>query len=310
MKDGERPMPETPMTPDAWTDRLSEYLDGELSPAERAALDRHLAGCAACRDALDALRRVVAAAGRIDDRPPVNADLLWSGIAARIGATPPQGVPAAPRDVASLAEHAERREATRRRFSFTLPQLAAAAVLLMVVSGGGAALLLQDDVSAGAGIVATIDSAHPSEAPAVDSPAILSPAAPELARIDAESTAASTAERERQAPAPRPRRATPSPRDAVPATAVADQPALRELSDYDAAVGELEELLDAERQRLDPKTVRVLERNLAIIDSAIAEARRAVEQDPENGYLRTYLNRTLRRKVELLRTASAIAAQS
>ena len=37
---------------DAWTDRLSEYLDDELSPAERAAIDEHLRGCPGCRGVL------------------------------------------------------------------------------------------------------------------------------------------------------------------------------------------------------------------------------------------------------------------
>ena len=31
---------------DVWTDRLSEYLDDELPPGERAALEGHLAQCA------------------------------------------------------------------------------------------------------------------------------------------------------------------------------------------------------------------------------------------------------------------------
>jgi len=33
---------------DEWTDRLSEYLDGELSDEERCAVESHLAGCERC----------------------------------------------------------------------------------------------------------------------------------------------------------------------------------------------------------------------------------------------------------------------
>ena len=68
---------------DTWTGRLSEYLDDTLAGSERAALDAHLAGCAACRATLDELRRVVARARGLEDRPPA-AD-LWPGIAERIG---------------------------------------------------------------------------------------------------------------------------------------------------------------------------------------------------------------------------------
>ena len=34
---------------DHWTDRLSEYLDGDLTAGERTALEAHLAPCGVCR---------------------------------------------------------------------------------------------------------------------------------------------------------------------------------------------------------------------------------------------------------------------
>ena len=105
---------------DGWTDRLSEYLDDELSPAERRELDAHLAQCGACTSALADLRRVVARAGTLTPRAPV-AD-LWPGIESRVDS----GV------VPALS-------GTRRsswRVSFTMPQLVAAGLALMVVSGG------------------------------------------------------------------------------------------------------------------------------------------------------------------------------
>lgn len=110
---------------DEWTDRLSEYLDDELTPDERRTIERHLAGCEACTAILADLRRVVARARSLPPRAPA-AD-LWGGIAARIEA--PSG--GAGR-VTAFQPRAP------RRFSFTLPQLAAASVLLAVVSGGGA----------------------------------------------------------------------------------------------------------------------------------------------------------------------------
>lgn len=42
----------------ALRERLSAYLDGELAPDDAAALERHLAACAECRDELAALREV------------------------------------------------------------------------------------------------------------------------------------------------------------------------------------------------------------------------------------------------------------
>jgi anti-sigma factor RsiW len=114
---------------DPWTDRLSEYLDGELPAEERTALESHLRHCVACGAALADLKRIVRRAGALDDRPPERD--LWPGIAARIG------VPAA------VDKVAETRLASRtpRRWAFSLPQLAAAGIALMALSGAAAWLL-------------------------------------------------------------------------------------------------------------------------------------------------------------------------
>ncbi len=48
------------MTHDTWTDRLSEYVDGELDVATTRALELHLVGCAECRAIADDLRKVSA----------------------------------------------------------------------------------------------------------------------------------------------------------------------------------------------------------------------------------------------------------
>ncbi len=103
---------------------LSAYLDGDLTGAELAQAEAHLAACDACRSALDDLRRLVRRAGALDDRAPERD--LWAGIATRIAAERAS-------DVVPLA--------SRRRFAFTMPQLAAAAVALMVVSAGSVMLL-------------------------------------------------------------------------------------------------------------------------------------------------------------------------
>jgi anti-sigma factor RsiW len=43
-----------------WTPgRLSAYLDGELAPRAAARIDRHVAGCPACRAALRSLERLL-----------------------------------------------------------------------------------------------------------------------------------------------------------------------------------------------------------------------------------------------------------
>lgn len=103
------------MNKDQWTDRLSEYLDGELAAGERSALEAHLATCADCSATIEELRRVVARAKALEDRPP-RVD-LWPGIHARL--TP------------------------GRRVSFSVPQLLAASIALVLLSGGGVWLALR-----------------------------------------------------------------------------------------------------------------------------------------------------------------------
>ena len=236
---------------DQWTDRLSEYLDDELSPDDRAAVEAHLRHCVACGAVLADLKRIVTRARGLEDRLPAHD--LWPGIAARIGAVPADLEPGETRAIARA----------RRRWSFSLPQLAAAGIALMTLSGGAAWLL------------------HPGAAPS------------------------SVAVDPGQAPI-----ATPGLTPALAPSGsfrVGLGPARRAAGQsYDAAVADLEGVLTAGRGRLDSNTVRVIERNLATIDSAIVQAQRAVAADSANAYLNSHLAETMRRKLELLRQAAAL----
>jgi len=213
---------------DQWMDRLSEYLDGDLAPAERTALEAHLTACGVCRGTLDELRRVVARAQSLDDRTPA-AD-LWPGIAEHIG-------------VVSLAVRRER--GARRRLSFTMPQLVAASIVLALLAAGSARFLFPNRPLA----------------PTASTTSVLS-------------------------------NVGMSPLDARTA----------------ASVAALEETLARNRGRLDTATVRVIEKNLGIIDRAIRDAQSALAADPANGYLNQHLAQETRRKLELLRQAATLAS--
>jgi hypothetical protein len=77
---------------------------------------------------------------------------------------------------------------------------------------------------------------------------------------------------------------------------------------YNAAVSDLEQILREERDRLDPRTVLIIERNLKAIDDAINEARMALNDDPANPYLNSHLADARRRKLDLLRHATSLAS--
>ena len=105
-----------------WAERLSEYLDGELTPAERERCESHLASCAACKAVADEIRAVIQIARADADRDP-NVD-LWPVILQAVQGT------------GAVAGFSARSSARRKQFVFTLPQLALAASLLIAVSAG------------------------------------------------------------------------------------------------------------------------------------------------------------------------------
>jgi hypothetical protein len=71
-------------------------------------------------------------------------------------------------------------------------------------------------------------------------------------------------------------------------------------------LAELEATLAAARDRLDPETVGVIVKNLAIVETAVEEAMQALARDPANEYLREHLVRTLQTKVDVLERANAL----
>jgi hypothetical protein len=207
----------------AWSDRLSDYVDGELAAAERRDMDVHLASCADCRALAEELRAVARRAGSLEDRPP--ASNLWPAIAARTGAPASRWT---------------------RRISFTLPQLAAAALALMVLSGGMVWMARL--------------GGDRTDFPAID-------AAPDARAVPAAFGGAT----------------------------------------YDEAIEDLQDRLNAGRDRLDPQTIEVLEENLTAIDRAIEQCQAALASDPVNLYLGERLAAAKKRKLGLLRRATALA---
>jgi hypothetical protein len=146
------------LSEDAFTDRLSEYLDDDdLGARERREIEAHLRTCAKCRSVLDDLREVRAQARALPDTAPLSD--LWTGVEDRIS----PGARGFSR--ASVAELKLRAPGVRK-ISFTIPQAIAASLALMLVSGGMVWLLRTGGRQPESGIVAVERPRTPAMTPA------------------------------------------------------------------------------------------------------------------------------------------------
>ncbi|HET7631452.1 MAG TPA: zf-HC2 domain-containing protein [Gemmatimonadaceae bacterium] len=75
---------------------------------------------------------------------------------------------------------------------------------------------------------------------------------------------------------------------------------------YDAEIAGLRAIITQRRPRLDSSTVAILEHNVAVIDSAIAQCKAALAKDPRSRFLMQSLNQSLGTKVQVLRTVAAL----
>ena len=80
-------------------------------------------------------------------------------------------------------------------------------------------------------------------------------------------------------------------------------------ADLLVAIGELETQLAAVRRRLDPETLVLIDRNLELLDAAIAETRSAATADPRNATLRRLVLTRYQQKLDLLRGAAGIPGE-
>jgi predicted anti-sigma-YlaC factor YlaD len=79
---------------------------------------------------------------------------------------------------------------------------------------------------------------------------------------------------------------------------------------FAGTLAELRATLDTQRTLYTPAAVNVVDRTLAVIDTAIAETRAAITDDPNNPALVRILSSHYERKVELLQRATELAPSS
>ena len=87
------------------------------------------------------------------------------------------------------------------------------------------------------------------------------------------------------------------------------QPTASEIA-FAGEINQLQAVLTERRTQLDPETVKVVEDNLKVIDTAVKRARSALVKDPASGFLMRQLDNALQKKVELLRTVALLPAST
>ena len=252
-------------------ERLAEWMEDELDARTRVGFDEHIAGCVRCAGLVKDLQSIRRDAAALPVLVPSRD--LWPAIEARIQAPV----------IAIEPTHAS---APRR--SRTVWWLGAAAAALVTVTAGVTHMLTRAQGNSPVPMVATSD---PAVVRAVDS-------MPADTRIqEAEPTTTPDVE-------------TPNvqgvPRGAPESATLVGSAA----SEYDRDVARLRAILQERRSDLDSSTVTVLERNLELIDRAIAESRAALERDPGSEFLADQLARVMTKKVAILRTAALLPSRS
>jgi len=260
------------MTHEQALERLDDFVCGELPDIERVRVQRHVDTCGECQAEVGAIQALLAEAATLPRAiaPPHD---LWAGIAPRLE----------PRAAPLVVEHDPKviPLAPRRRH-WQPPRWAlqiAAALVLMVGSSAVTALLMRQRQPAQAGGPVALAPIVANQPPAARQAGVGTPAPGAVPVTN---------------PAAAPR---------TPTAFAAFRPAER---DYQSAIGDLQKVLDGKRGEMAPETVETLERNLRIIDAAIAESRAALVKDPNSRELIDMLSATYDAKVKVLRQAVEI----
>ena len=270
---------------EVFNERLMAYLEHDTDDAQRVALERHALGCEECGALLADLRKLRLDAANLPELTPSRD--LWTGIAARIE-TP---VVSIGRSVDGVPSRRMRRWVSSAAIAASL--VAAAGLGYVVASNGRA-----DDRAA-------LNLAATQSDSALDPVVVGIPETP--AAVPAAAAEGATGAREGSAQT---QVAGAAPRAAESRGTSAQLAVATLTADYNREVLRLRRLIDERRNQLDPVTVAIIERNLQVIDTAIAECQRAIERDPSSRFLIESLNQSLQTKVELMRTAALLPSRT
>jgi hypothetical protein len=274
-------MTNSTMTCAAFDETLPDYLEGTLDESLRPAVEGHLRECVRCTGLVRDLRNIEAEATKLPDLVPSRD--LWQGIEARIAAP-----------VIPLATRPER----TRRFAPAWMGIAAAA--LIVTTAGITYTLTARSIRTSNSTVASVPPAVVTPTNGSDS-SIPQSAAPQAAAPTQQLTASTSGTRAVS-------RTTGDAQAASPVRLVNQTGSTEAV--YGKEIEMLQRIVTDRKTQLDSATVAIIERNLQIIDRAIEQSKAALARDPASRLLSDQLTHALDKKVELLRRAAMLPANT
>jgi hypothetical protein len=277
-------MTNSDMTCEAFDAALPDYLEGTLDGSLRASVERHLRECVRCAGLVRDLENIRDEAAALPDLVPSRD--LWAGIEARIAAP-----------VIPLAARPER----QKRLVPAWMGIAAAA---LIVSTAGVTYLLTARAFRSGSDARIAVATPPSQTRATDA------TTPGATTTTPESAGAGVPQNTRGQPdgARLAKRSAEASCPGVPATLASRNQCGPAQSDavYGKEIEMLQNIVTQRKTQLDSSTVAVIQKNLEIIDTAIAQSRAALAKDPASRMLNQQLTHALDKKVELLRTAAML----
>ena len=290
-------MTNSTMTCEAFDAALPDYLEGTLDGSLRSAVEGHLRECVRCAGLVRDLRNIESEAGKLPDLVPSRD--LWQGIEARIAAP-----------VIPLAARPER----TRRFAPTWMGIAAAA--LIVTTAGITYTLTARSFRASSSTVATAlqsSTTQPNPGDSSTPQTVVASGSAESAEQAAQQSAPrqqSTSQQQSTTPS---RTVNVDRSTTQPASGVSAQLVSQEIPSeavYSKEIAALQHIVNDRKTQLDSATIAIIERNLRIIDLAIEQSKAALAKDPASRLLTDQLTRALDMKIELLRRAAMLPANT
>ena len=282
-------MTNSTMTCEAFDAALPDHLEGTLDGSLRSAVDGHLRECVRCASLVRDLRNIEADAAKLPELVPSRD--LWQGIETRIAAP-----------VIPLAAKPER----TRRFAPAWMGIAAAA--LIVTTAGITYTLTARSFNGSNPSVAVVGPAASKPVNTGDSSAPQSVGAGTPA-----AAVATTQQSATSSPATVTGRSTIQPQSgstALMVTRTSEPQSVPSEAVYSKEIAALQHIVNDRKTQLDSATIAIIERNLRIIDLAIEQSKAALAKDPASRLLSDQLTRAFDKKVELLRTAAMLPANT